>query len=200
MNKDVHLLYEKYRLIKEGNVWHKIASMLGIDPESLTQDDADKALYSHKKRDVSFEGWQAVRNYFNTRIDPKYSNFAIMLPARGVGESESPEKIILNYITRLDGAKQSLNNPLNFYNTKNPNWFWRAYSDERAGEGPFSHNWNWQQILSARKNSLVPMDQGPLSFEEIYDFKGYETPPQQQMPGQQQMPVYQYTPPQYFKP
>jgi len=197
MNRDIHHLYKQYKLIKENNVWNKIASMLRVDPENLTQDDADRAVYNQKNRDISFEGWQAVKNYFNTRTDPKYSNFAIMLPGRGIGESESPEKIILNYIIRLDGARQSINNPLNFYNTKNPNWFWKAYNDERAGEGPFNRNWNWQQILNARRNSLVPMSGGPLSFEEIYDFKAYGG---NQSQSQQQATEYQYTPPQYLKP
>ena len=48
MNRDIHHLYKQYKLIKENNVWNKIASMLRVDPENLTQDDADRAVYNQK--------------------------------------------------------------------------------------------------------------------------------------------------------
>lgn len=164
MNKDCHLISEAYKTIVEQDVsaFKKAAFSLGFNP-NLTPEEKNKLIYDQKKRDVSYGGFKAVQDFQN-QADQKYAGIATVLPS---GMGMSPQKIQLDYIQRLDGTKPG--DPLSYYNTKNPNWFYKAYQDEKNQTGPFNPNWNYQafhRIWSNDRNSENA--ESPLGFVNIY--------------------------------
>lgn len=175
MNRDGHLLAEAYKTIVEQDVsaWKRAAFNLGFNP-NLTPEEINKLIYDQKKRDISYGGWKAVQDFNRSRTDKKYSGFATVLPYES---DRSPQKIQLDYIQRLDGVKPG--EPLSYYNTKNPNWFNQAWSDEKYKEGPFGPNWNYQEYQRSKNiwqnssNFLASRGKkdhlnDPMSFLEIY--------------------------------
>jgi len=171
MNKDNRMLEEAYKIIKEQDssyspVWKKIAWNLGIDPGNLTKDQVDRLIYDQKPRDISFGGFQALKDHENSNSDKTYDNYATILPySNSNSDDRSPEKIRLDYLRRLDGLQPG--DPLSYYNTKNPNWFYAAYNDERNKEGPFSPDWNYDKLYSIWNNGYNT-NNTPLSFNNIY--------------------------------
>ena len=142
MNKDSHLISEAYEIVREQNnnklSWfNKALYNLGVDQKNLTQDQVNQLIYSQKPRDLSYEGFKTVQDYLNSF---KETGVAVRLPARMGSDTRSSEKIMLDYLTRLDGVKPG--DPLSYYNKNNPNWMSQAYIDEHHRDGPFSNNWN----------------------------------------------------------
>ena len=123
---------------KDTPTWYNKALWnLGIQQNNLTQDQVNQLIYNQKPRDLSYAGFKTVQDYMGSFKD---NGVAVRLPARMGSDMRSPQKIILDYLTRLDGVKPG--DPLSYYNRNNPNWMAQAYSDEHHKDGPFGSNWN----------------------------------------------------------